>query len=267
MHPRLVVNGVALSHTPLDEAVNSLADAELARVGFQDLKLDEFGWDRAVDLLAGSGLEVVYLIHTTMFTLDRPDRWPTERERLTRTVETADALGARFVYSMTGPGGSLTFEAASSAFADALAPALREAQARNVSLAIENQNQLRFENSIIYNLSDLADIAELSGIDAVAEMYYTWREPQLDDTVRRLIPHLRLVQLSDYTLGTKTMPDRVVPGDGIIPLERIVAVFLEAGYSGPFDLELVGPRIVEEGIPALQRGARYVTEILQRLGA
>jgi sugar phosphate isomerase/epimerase len=267
MHPRLVINGVALSHISLDEAIGSLADAELIRVGFQDLKLDEFGWDRSVDLLAASGLEVVYLIHTTMFTLSRPELWSGERERLARTVQTADALGARLVYSMTGPGDSLTFEAAASAFSEALSPALTAAHSQNVSLAVENQNQLRFENSIIYNLCDLADLAELSGINAVAEMYYTWREPRLDDTVRRLTPHLRLVQLSDYTLGTKSMPDRVVPGDGIIPLERIVASFLEAGYSGPFDLELVGPRIVAEGVPALQRGARYLTEILEQLGA
>jgi sugar phosphate isomerase/epimerase len=135
-----------------------------------------------------------------------------------------------------------------------------------VRVAIENQNQLRQENSIAYNLRDLVQLAELSGIGIVAEMYYTWREPQLAATVARAIPHLQLVQLSDYALGTMTMPDRVVPGDGVLPLERVIATFLDAGYEGFFDLELVGPRIDAEGILALERGAEYVSAMLERLG-
>jgi hypothetical protein len=43
---------------------------------------------------------------------------------------------------------------------------------------------------------------------------------------------------------------------------------LEAGYSGVFDIELVGPRIKAEGArPATERAAQMVSEILTRLGA
>ena len=59
-----------------------------------------------------------------------------------------------------------------------------------------------------------------------------------------------------------------MPGDGAIPLERILGWALDAGYRGAFDLELLGPRIDDEGrLDATRRAAEYVGELLHKLGA
>jgi sugar phosphate isomerase/epimerase len=59
------------------------------------------------------------------------------------------------------------------------------------------------------------------------------------------------------------MPCRLVPGDGAIPLERLLEQLLEAGYRGPFDLELLGPEIEREGPGrALRRGADWLRAAL-----
>jgi len=59
-----------------------------------------------------------------------------------------------------------------------------------------------------------------------------------------------------------------VPGDGDIPLERILATVLEAGYAGCFDLELIGPAINDEGYAsAVHRGLDWLGETLTRFGA
>jgi sugar phosphate isomerase/epimerase len=82
------------------------------------------------------------------------------------------------------------------------------------------------------------------------------------------MPMIGLVQVSDYVLGDRITPCRAVPGDGAIPLERLIGDILEAGYQGLFDLELVGPRIVAEGPrEATKRAAENLSEILVRLGA
>ena len=61
---------------------------------------------------------------------------------------------------------------------------------------------------------------------------------------------------------------RAVPGDGAIPLERILGDVLDAGYTGVFDLELVGPRIDAEGArPATTRAAETLSRMLTKLGA
>lgn len=73
--------------------------------------------------------------------------------------------------------------------------------------------------------------------------------------------------MSDYAVGTLTTPARLVPGDGDIPIARIVGAVLAAGYRGCFDLELIGPAIDAEGYePAITRSIERVTEILTTAG-
>ena len=76
------------------------------------------------------------------------------------------------------------------------------------------------------------------------------------------------MQVSDYVLGDRSAPCRAVPGDGAIPLRRILGDVLDAGYRGVFDLELVGPRIAAEGAhAATTRAAEYLSTMLDELGA
>ena len=73
--------------------------------------------------------------------------------------------------------------------------------------------------------------------------------------------------MSDYAVGTLSTPNRLVPGDGDIPIERIVRDVLEAGYTGGFDIELIGPRIEEEGYEsAIRRSVDWLSDTLLRLG-
>ena len=82
------------------------------------------------------------------------------------------------------------------------------------------------------------------------------------------MPLTGLVQVSDYIPGDRFTPSRAVPGDGAVPLERLLGDILELGYEGVFDLELVGPRIEQEG-PRIagKRAAENLSGILTRLGA
>ena len=121
---------------------------------------------------------------------------------------------------------------------------------------------------IAHTLADTIALAELAGIGLCIEWHACWMEAGLKTLLRQAIPRTGLVQVSDYVLGDRTAPCRAVPGDGVIPLDRILGDVLDAGYEGVFDIELVGPRIVAEGArAATQRAAQRVSEILTRLGA
>jgi sugar phosphate isomerase/epimerase len=77
-----------------------------------------------------------------------------------------------------------------------------------------------------------------------------------------------LVQIGDYKLGTFDIPNRCALGDGDIPVERLFGLLLDAGYGGPFDLEILGPEIEEEGYRApIVRSVERASEILDRFGA
>jgi sugar phosphate isomerase/epimerase len=55
-----------------------------------------------------------------------------------------------------------------------------------------------------------------------------------------------------------------VPGDGDIPLSRIIGQLLDAGYDGVFDIEIIGSRIEDEGYEsAIRRSLGYLDELLE----
>jgi sugar phosphate isomerase/epimerase len=53
-----------------------------------------------------------------------------------------------------------------------------------------------------------------------------------------------------------------------MPVEWLLGTLLDAGYTGAFELEVVGPRIEEEGYAAaIPRGLEWMSELLTRWGA
>jgi sugar phosphate isomerase/epimerase len=100
------------------------------------------------------------------------------------------------------------------------------------------------------------------------ELVCCWYERGLEKLVRENLDMLTLVQIADVENGTTSTPNRSVIGDGDIPLERLLAMLLDAGYEGMFDLELLGPKIEAEGHrSATRRSLERASEMLARLGA
>ena len=66
---------------------------------------------------------------------------------------------------------------------------------------------------------------------------------------------IRLVQVSDFKVGTIASSQRLVPGDGDIPLSKRFEALAGAGYAGAFEIEMVGPRIESEGYESAIRRA------------
>ena len=135
-------------------------------------------------------------------------------------------------------------------------------------LLIENASAFNADIHIAHTLADTLTLADIAGIGICLELHACWMEAGLQNLIRRATSRTGLVQVSDYVLGDRTAPCRAVPGDGTIPLRRILGDVLDAGYRGVFDLELVGPRIDAEGARnATARGARRLSELLTTLGA
>jgi sugar phosphate isomerase/epimerase len=133
---------------------------------------------------------------------------------------------------------------------------------------VENASPFNADIHMAHTLADTITLAKLADVGVCIEWHACWTEAGLQGLLRQAIPITGLVQVSDYVLGDKTAPCRAVPGDGAIPLERIIGQVLDAGYRGVFDIELVGPRIAAEGArPATERAAQRISEILDRLGA
>lgn len=187
---------------------------------------------------------------------------------LNLAIDAAVAMAMPHIYLVSGGRGSLDWEAAAARFAALLAPCRDLAEARGVTLSVETANLLNADIHIAHTLDDTIRLAEVADIGVTIDLGACWFEGGLADKFRRALPRTALVQVSDYVLGDRSTPCRAVPGDGVVPLARQIGQLLELGYDGVFDIELTGPRIVEEGHrAAFARAAENLSEILVKLGA
>ena len=76
-------------------------------------------------------------------------------------------------------------------------------------------------------------------------------------------------RLSLYQRGTfhttkldRPVISRLVPGDGALPLAPMLTLLQRSGYAGPYELELIGPAIDEEGArDAVARSIAHLTTL------
>ena len=236
------------------------------RVGLSLRKIEEVGLASAVRSLEADGYLVANVVECGW--LDVRDRatWRPTTDRWLAAIEALAGFAPWCLVVTTGPGYPLDWERSVGALEAALAPVQVAAADAGVAIAIENTGSLRVDLSFVFTLADALDIASHLGITTCMEVNSCWAERGLDESIERGVAGGRLahVQLSDYVIGSTSTPDRAVPGDGDIPLPRIVASLLDAGYSGAFELELVGPRIESEGYEsAVGRGLVAIDRILR----
>ncbi len=253
-HPRISVNGLSSLFQSLADDIAMWRELGVDHVGLISPKLSAVGWDAARDLVTEAGFRVSNL--------------SVEERVVDESLRFAASVGAGAVYITSGGAGSLSWDEAAAAFRARIASHAALADELGVRLAVEPTNPLRADLSFVFCMRDGFDLARAAGISAVLDLYSCWYERDLETLVRTNLDVLALVQICDFALGTYNTPNRSVIGDGNIPLERLFAMLLDAGYKGAFDLEILGPRIQEEGYAsAITRSVERASELLDRLGA
>ena len=268
IHPRISLNTMCLPGSALQQDCAFAVEHGFARITIDSGKLATIGSGDGGRLVRDAGLEVATVVQPHWFTLDDPSSWPATRQAQLHFLDQAAELGAKSVYGITGPAGSLEWGEAAQAYAEAVEPSARHARSLGIALAVEPTNPLRMNINLCHSLRDVVELAELAGVAVCIDMYGCMGEAHLQRTIESCIGNTALVQVCDFVFGTLNTPNRAVPGDGDLHLERILGWMVEAGYDGAFDLELNGPRIDEEGqYAAALRGAQALTGILERIGA
>ena len=268
MHPRVSLSAISTFRWDLDADLAFYERAGITAIGASLAKLEATGLEAGARRIRDAGLRVTNLIGIGPFHLAEPTQWPEQRARVQGALDAAEAVGAECMILTTGPAGALTWEDAADALEEALAPVVADAAARGIPFGLEHTNSLRADVGFVHSLADVVDLARRLAIGVCVETNACWAERGLGDTIAAGVDTFRIVQVSDYAIGTLSTPNRLVPGDGDIPFGRILGQVLRAGYEGCFDLELIGPRIDEEGYEsACTRAVDALGRLLTDLGA
>jgi sugar phosphate isomerase/epimerase len=270
MHERLSVHSVCFAGATLSELAGYWHELGAQRVSLVSNNLLDEGLEAAQEALRTSDCRVESITHAFLPGRHlelREESWRDARDTLSRLIQDAKSLGARSIYMLTGGHGSLAWEDAAQAFRAAIAPCVMQAKEAGIALMVENSAALYAEVHIAHTLRDAVTLAELADTGVCIDLFACWTEAGLRESIQRAMPRCHLVQVCDYVYGDRSLPSRAVPGDGAIPVERILKWVLEAGYAGTFDIELVGPRIDAQGrVAAVRRAADNLGRILRSLG-
>jgi sugar phosphate isomerase/epimerase len=270
-HPRLSVNSVSSYLQPLEADITMWSELGIEHVALILPKVEEIGWDAARDMVTTAGLRVSTMFGPTYRPLDA-DRslgwWDADQKSTVDCIEFAASIGAASLYVCSGAAPTLTWDGAAAAFCEMVAPAVARAKELGLPLLLEPTNPLRSDISFVFWQRDAMDLAREAGTKVMLDFQSSWYERGLEQVVRKNIDLVGLTQISDYVIGTTETGNRAVPGDGDIPLERLLTMVLDAGFEGSFDLEVMGPRIEEEGYySAVRRSVERASELLERVGA
>lgn len=218
----------------------------IEHVGLYLDKLEAVGLEAAGEHVRAAGLTVSSIACRGFDLADRAT-WGARRRALDAAVDVAAGVGAGCLFITAGAPGPLDFDEAVHALEAAVGPVRQRAAEIGVAIAIENSNPMRRDVGFVHTLADAVEVARRLDLGLVVEVTNCWFERQLDRTIAEGVDTFRVVQLSDYVVGDTTASERAVPGDGDIPLARLVRATLEVGFAGPFELEMLGPRIEAEG--------------------
>ena len=247
MHDRLSVSAVSSWRASFDDDLALWDRLGVGHVGLSLRKCEEVGLERAAERVRAAGLRVSNVVECGWCELDNLDTWPAYQDRLLAALDVMRVLGAPVLVLTTGPAGELEWEHAAGALGRVLNPVRIAAAEAGIRLAIENTSPMRLDLSFTTTLRDTVDLAEHLGLAVCMELNSCWAERAFVATVLRARPRLAHVQVSDARVGSLSTPDRLVPGDGDLPLTRRLGEIIAAGYGGAFELEMVGPRIEDEG--------------------
>ena len=248
----------------------AIADA-VARLGARAIspeleQVQEAGAGQAAKLLRDAGLTVAAFTHRA-FGFAPPEEVAGARERLHRTIGIAGEIGAQNIIMTTGGRGALTWPDAAARFADAIAPCAEAARETGIGLGIEPTSHLWADASIAHRLADTVTLAKMAGIAVMIDIFACWFDSDIEQALAEAAPLSPVAQISDYVYGDRGLPCRAVPGDGAVPFDRFVPLMVQSGFTGWWDLEVIGPRLQAEGQEAgLRRAADHIGALLEQAG-
>lgn len=241
--PKLSVNQATTLRWSFEEDVLRYRLAGIKTIGLWLPKLLEYGEERALDWLNENNLSVSTLSYAGGFTGAFGHDL---RDVLVEThdlIQLAGALRADSVVVASGPINNHITKHATRLVVDSLKELVDDAAENGVTLSLLPMRKAFCKEWTFLNTLDEA-LTVLDRVNHPAarlafDVYHLWPEKALLQRLPDLVPRIGVVQVSDAapTAG-RAEYDRVLPGEGILPVSEIVTGLIDAGYRGYVDYQI-----------------------------
>jgi sugar phosphate isomerase/epimerase len=219
--------------------VSAYAAAGADGIGIWELKVEDDA--AALEALEASGLGRASAVPAIPSILPLPlmegPSDPSERiEAICASVHRLAQFDPGGIVCLTGPGDDR----------DTVVAGLRtigdEAQRAGVRIGLEPTNSVGGEDwTMISSLADAVDLLDEADHPALGvqfDTWHMWNTPNVLDEIARHVDRFVGVHVADWREPTRKWADRVLPGEGVGDLPRLLRALDAAGWDGYYDIEI-----------------------------
>ena len=206
-----------------------------------EIKLPAGGDAEALEQLAVSGLGSAAAIPAVPSILPLPlmagPEEPHERiEAICASLHRLAPFKPSGVVCLTGPGDDRD------TVVEGLQTIAAEAAGLGLRVGLEPINRIGGEDwTMISSLTEAVELSEDVDRPALGiqfDSWHVWNTPAVAEEIERYAKHFVGVHIADWGEGTRGWCDRILPGDGVSELPRILGALEHAGWDGYYDLEI-----------------------------
>ncbi|REJ72389.1 MAG: sugar phosphate isomerase/epimerase [Planctomycetota bacterium] len=239
---RLSISQTTTLRWTLPDAVDEYPREGIAGIAVSWESLRSYGLEPGVRLLRRSPLTVTSLGWVGGFTGDHGYTYDDAVAEARQAVMVAAEVGAHALTVVSGTQGGHIRPHARRLLIDALQELAPLAAERKVRLALQPMHPL-YENEWTFLVDLDQTLGVLDELDhpyvgMACGLYHLWQQPRFVERIPEFAHRIASVQVSDWREPARCDNDRVLPGDGTIPLEGIINALEEAGYSGFYEIEV-----------------------------
>jgi sugar phosphate isomerase/epimerase len=267
--PRLSISEVTTRNWSFAEDVRNYAAAGIEAMGVWRDKLDQYGTEEGIQLLADSPLRVANLVNAGYFLSMTRSQTQRAIEDCVEAIGLAQRLKADAILIVTGDVGS--FHRTVDQARDIVVAALRElapvAGATGVRLAIEPIHERYPGYTFLHTIPDVLAVIEAVGSPHVGLFFDTdhlWESKNLLRDIERAGPVIYGVHINDMPAQPGPGIDRRLLGQGVIPLHEILSAIEATGYRGYYDVEIMSEQVwamePRDVLEALKAGFQRIWE-------
>jgi sugar phosphate isomerase/epimerase len=246
--PRISISQVTTFPASFADDVRAYAAAGLDGIGVWEAKLEEGREQEALELLEASGLESASAVPVVpsilpLPLLGGPDD-PRERvEALCASLHRLAPFRPTGIVCLTGTAQGRDPDEARSIVVDGLRTVAGEAEGLGLRIGIEPYQREDGELwTIASTIPEAVGLIEDAGGSAALgiqfDVWHLWNTPTLAEDIARELHRFVGVHVCDRREPTRGWADRVLPGDGVADVPRVLGLLDAAGWSGLWDVEI-----------------------------
>ena len=239
---KLSINAMTTYRWSFEQDVMRYRLAGIDAIGLWLPKLFEYGEERAIDFLAENDLRVSSLSYAGGFTGAFGCQLSDVMVETRDLIRLAGRLRADSLVVLTGPKRNHLNKHARRLVVDSLKELAGEAVDNRLKLCLmpmrpEFKDSWTFLQSLDETL-DVLDRVSHPAVKLAFDTYHSGHEPGLLNRLPGFVDRIGVVQVSDSRSKVRDEYDRVLPGEGVLPVEAILQGLINANYRGFVDYQI-----------------------------